>query len=189
MAESSIKIVYGLCAGGRIVSSVPPSSSRAADVHFLSPEEYAAISDAHTVTSSFFDSNPASQIEKFGVMAHVCSRFESRSDLKTPKPMNRGIKSFELLNSANRWYFIQVYSPLGYRAVPCRFRYPLGFSPPPLVYRKLHGVPRFGAGIRVNRRFRRRRPQLCCHARRPRRGRSRRPHDLGPRRQDLRAWQ
>lgn len=94
---------------GRIASSVEPTSLRAADVVFLSPEEYAAMSDAHTVTSGFFDSNPANQIERFGVMAHVYSTFESRSHLKDPKPMARGIKSFELLKSANRWYIVQIY--------------------------------------------------------------------------------
>jgi hypothetical protein len=95
--------------GGRIVSSVPANSTRAADVRFLSPEEYAAISDAQTVRSGFFDRNPANQIERFGEMAHVYSTFESRSHLDDPKPMARGIKSFELLNSANRWYIIEVY--------------------------------------------------------------------------------
>jgi hypothetical protein len=95
--------------GGRIASSVPPNSSRTADVRFLSPEEYAALSDANTAKSGFFDSNPANQIERFGVMAHVYSTFESRSHLEDPKPMARGIKSFELLNSANRWYIVQVY--------------------------------------------------------------------------------
>lgn len=95
--------------GGRIAASVPPNSSRVADVRFLSPEEYAAISDAHTVTSGFFDSNPANQIERFGEMAHVYSTFESRSSLDDPKPMARGIKSFELLKSANRWYIVGVY--------------------------------------------------------------------------------
>jgi hypothetical protein len=95
--------------GGRIVSSVPANPSRAADVRFLLPEEYAVISDAQTVTSGFFDRNPANEIERFGEMAHVYSTFESRSHLDDQKPMARGIKSFELLNSANRWYIIEVY--------------------------------------------------------------------------------
>ena len=91
------------------MSSIPPNSSRAADVRFLSPEEHAAISDAHTVASGFFDRNPANQVERFGAMAHVYSTFESRSHLEDSKPMARGIKSFELLNSANRWYILEVY--------------------------------------------------------------------------------
>ena len=93
---------------GRIASSVPPKG-QPADVRFLSPEEYAALSDAQTATSGFFDSNPANQIETFGNMAHVYSTFESRSHLGDPKPMARGIKSFELLKSANRWYIVEVY--------------------------------------------------------------------------------
>jgi len=95
--------------GGRIAASVPPNSSRTADVRFLSPEEYAAISDAQTVTSGFFDRNPANQIERFGEMAHVYSTFESRINLDDRKPIRRGIKSFELLKSANRWYIVGIY--------------------------------------------------------------------------------
>jgi hypothetical protein len=94
---------------GRIVVSREPSSSRAADVIVLSPDEYANISDAYSVTSGFFDRNAANQVERFGVMAHVYSTYESRSHPEDAKPMARGIKSFELLNSANRWYIVQVY--------------------------------------------------------------------------------
>ena len=94
---------------GRIVVVRPASSSQAADVRILSPEEYAAISDSQTVSQGFFDRNLANQIERFGVMAHVYSSYESRSERDRPKPVARGIKSFELLNSDNRWYIVQVY--------------------------------------------------------------------------------
>ncbi|NYF80914.1 hypothetical protein [Granulicella arctica] len=94
---------------GRIVSSREPRSDRAADVVFLSPDAYANLSDAATVREGFFDRNLASQIETFGVTAHVYSTYESRSHPEDAKPMARGIKSFELLNSANRWYIVQMY--------------------------------------------------------------------------------
>jgi hypothetical protein len=94
---------------GRIVVGRPPRSSGAADVIFLSAEEYAAISDSQTVSRGFFDRNLANQIERFGVMAHVYSTYESRFDRDATKPVARGIKSFELLNSDNRWYIVQVY--------------------------------------------------------------------------------
>ncbi len=94
---------------GRIVASRPPGSSRAADVIFLSPDEYADISDSQTVSKGFFDRNLANQIERFGVMAHVYSTYESRFDPNSTKPVARGIKSFELLNSDNRWYIVQMY--------------------------------------------------------------------------------
>jgi hypothetical protein len=73
-----------------------PNSSRAADLIFLSPEEYAAISDSQTISKGFFDHNLANHIEKFGVMAHVYSTYESRFDGESTKPVARGIKSFEL---------------------------------------------------------------------------------------------
>jgi hypothetical protein len=94
---------------GRIVAARAPGSSRAADVIFLSPDEYADIADAQTVSKGFFDRNLANQIERFGVMAHVYSSYESRFDTNSTKPVARGIKSFELLNSDNRWYIIQMY--------------------------------------------------------------------------------
>jgi hypothetical protein len=87
---------------GHIVVGRPPSSSRAADVKILSSEEYAAISDSQTVSKGFFDDNIANQIERFGVMAYVYSTYESRFERDSAKPVARGIKSFELLNSDNR---------------------------------------------------------------------------------------
>jgi hypothetical protein len=77
-----------------MASSVPPNSSRATEIRLPFPEKYAAISDAQTVTSGFFDSNQANQIDKLGVMAHVYSTFESRAGLKGPNPTAHGIKSF-----------------------------------------------------------------------------------------------
>ena len=94
---------------GRIVVGLPARSSRAADVIFLSPDEYAAISDSQTVSKGFFDHNLANQVQRFGVMAHVYSTYESRYNPDDTKPAARGIKSFELLNRDNRWYIVQVY--------------------------------------------------------------------------------
>ena len=94
---------------GRIVAGRAASSSQAADVKFLSPDEYAALSDSQTVSKGFFDHNLANQIEQFGVMAHVYAAYESRLNPDDAKPMDRGIKSFELLNSGNRWYIVQMY--------------------------------------------------------------------------------
>jgi hypothetical protein len=93
----------------RIVVGLPPHSGHAADAIFLTPDEYAARSDDQTVTAGFFDRSLANEVERFGVVAHVYSMYESRSHLEDTKPMARGIKSVELLNSAGRWYIIQVY--------------------------------------------------------------------------------
>lgn len=49
------------------------------------------------------------EIERFGAMAHVYSTFESHSHIDDQKPIARSMKSFELLNSGNRWYIVEVY--------------------------------------------------------------------------------
>jgi hypothetical protein len=95
--------------GGRIVDMREQSSSHPPDIYLFTPEEYAAMSDSHTVTKGFFDSNPGNQVESFGVIAHVYARFESRSNPGDAEPFARGIKSFELLNSGGRWYIVQAY--------------------------------------------------------------------------------
>lgn len=94
---------------GRIAAGRPPTASHPADAIILTLDEYASHSDAQTVADGFFDKNLANQVEQFGVMAHVYSAYESRNHLDDAKPMARGIKSFELLHGANRWYIIQVY--------------------------------------------------------------------------------
>lgn len=94
---------------GRIVVGLPPDTSHLANVLFLTLDQYADSSDSQTAKEGFFDANPANQIEQFGVMAHVYSTYESRSHEDDAKPMARGIKSFELLHRADRWYIVQVY--------------------------------------------------------------------------------
>ncbi len=94
---------------GRIAVGLPPGASHSANVLFLTLDQYADSSDSQTAKEGFFDANPANQVEQFGVMAHVYSTYESRSHEDDPKPMARGIKSFELLHRADRWYIVQVY--------------------------------------------------------------------------------
>ena len=94
---------------GRIAVGLPPDGPRAANVIFLSLDQYADGSDSQTAKEGFFDANPANRVEQFGVMAHVYSTYESRTKMEDSKPMARGVKSFELLQSAGRWYILQVY--------------------------------------------------------------------------------
>ena len=93
---------------GRIEIPSPGTTDRATDVVFMSPEEYASLSDDATANSGFFDHLIGTHIQQFGVMAHVYAAYESRTSPNDPKPFVRGVKSFELLNSAGRWYITQV---------------------------------------------------------------------------------
>jgi len=93
----------------RIVVGLPARGERAADVIFMTVDEYADRSHAATAAKGFFDRNVANHTQRFGVMAQVYSTYESRSRPEDKSAMARGIKSFELLNSAGRWYIVEVY--------------------------------------------------------------------------------
>ena len=94
--------------GGRIEVPIVPSSTKSADVLFLTPDQYADNSDSQTTTSGFFDHMLALQVQRFGVMAHAYSSYESRKSVTDVKPFVRGVKSFELLKSKDRWFIVQV---------------------------------------------------------------------------------
>lgn len=94
--------------GGRIEIPSPGTQKEAADVAFMSPDEYADLSDQSTARSGFFDHLLAAHTQQFGVITHVFAAYESRTELTDTKPFVRGVKSFELLKSGNRWYITQV---------------------------------------------------------------------------------
>jgi len=93
---------------GRIEIPLPSSKGNPTDVIFLTPDQYADNSDSQTAKTGFFDHVLARQVQHFGVMAHVYASYESRENTSDPKPFVRGVKSIELLNSAGRWYIVQV---------------------------------------------------------------------------------
>ena len=94
--------------GGRIEIPQPAWKGSPADVIFLTPDQYADSSDSQTAKTGFFDHLLAIQIQHFGLMAHVYTSYESRKNQSDPNPFVRGVKSIELLNSASRWYIVQV---------------------------------------------------------------------------------
>jgi hypothetical protein len=93
---------------GRIEIPQPASKGSPTDVIFLTPDQYAANSDSQTAKTGFFDHVLAVQVQHFGVMAHVYTSYESRKSPSDLKAFVRGVKSIELLNSAGRWYIVQV---------------------------------------------------------------------------------
>ena len=95
--------------GGRILTAIPPKGTTPAQVRIMSPYEYADASDRFTTKNGFFDHVLHNRVEKFGLMAHVYSAYESRNDLRDEKPMVRGVKSIDLLHSDGKWLLVQVF--------------------------------------------------------------------------------
>ena len=94
---------------GRIGSVQPPHDSTPASAYFMTPDQYAEGSDRFTAKYGFIDRVLHSQIERYGLMAHAYSAYESRNDPKDATPMARGIKSIEMLKSAGKWLIVEVY--------------------------------------------------------------------------------
>ncbi len=93
---------------GRISIVIPPGPTHAADIVFLSPDSYAPLADEATKKVGFSDTVIASHVETFGAMAHVYTAYSSRHALGDKLPFTRGMKSFELLKSGDRWYILSV---------------------------------------------------------------------------------
>jgi hypothetical protein len=93
---------------GRIEVPLVGEAGQATDVVFLTPDEYADSSDRSTAESGFFDHMIAAHVQRFGVMAHVWTSYESRNRAEDAKPFVRGVKSFEVMESGGRWYIANV---------------------------------------------------------------------------------
>ena len=94
---------------GRIAILARTKPGAPADVIFVTPDQYADLSDRSTTRRGFFDRVIANGVERFGDMAHVYSAYESRYSASDPKAFARGIKSFELLHSGDDWRIVEVF--------------------------------------------------------------------------------
>jgi hypothetical protein len=78
------------------------------DVVFVTPDQYADMSDSMTAKTGFFDREIAMQVQRFDAVAQVFVSYESRNSAVDPKPFVRGVKSLELVNRNGRWYLVSV---------------------------------------------------------------------------------
>ncbi len=59
--------------------------------------------------NSFFEREAARRTEQYGHIAHVFSTYESRHKADDPKPFQRGINSFQLVNDGKRWWVVTIF--------------------------------------------------------------------------------
>ena len=57
----------------------------------------------------FYETEVARRTEQFGRIAHVWSTYDSRRDPSDPKPLMRGVNSFQLFDDGERWWILSVY--------------------------------------------------------------------------------
>lgn len=75
----------------------------------LSPEEYIQHSTPYFQKNGFFEGEIARRTERFANMAQVFSTYESRHGAADPKPFERGINSFQLMNDGRRWWIVTIF--------------------------------------------------------------------------------
>ena len=75
----------------------------------ITPDEYAAGSGAWLEQNGFHEVEIHRVTERYGMIAHAFSTYESRRRATDPEPFARGINSFQLLNDGGRWWVVSIY--------------------------------------------------------------------------------
>jgi hypothetical protein len=94
--------------GARLIPVVPNPEGGFRTVQF-SAEEYVEHGDPYFQKNGFFEHEVARRTERYGSMAQVFSTYESRHGAADPKPFERGINSFQLMNDGHRWWIVTIF--------------------------------------------------------------------------------
>jgi len=94
--------------GARLIP-VRPNPGGGFRTVMLSPDEYVQHGDPYFQKNGFFEREVARRTERYGSMAQVFSTYESRHDAADPKPFERGINSFQLMNDGHRWWIVTIF--------------------------------------------------------------------------------
>jgi hypothetical protein len=75
----------------------------------LSADDYIKHGDPYFQKNGFFEHEVARRTEKWAGIAQVFSTYESRHSASDPKPFERGINSFQLMNDGHRWWIVTIF--------------------------------------------------------------------------------
>jgi hypothetical protein len=99
--------------GGRLAITLTPPPGRPpqwkTDITLYTIEDYAAYLNGIKAKNGSYEETLAKHIDSFGDMTHVYATFELKAAKDASKPLIRGINSFELLHSGDRYYIVQIY--------------------------------------------------------------------------------
>jgi len=74
----------------------------------LSPQEFIDMNRKYFERGGYYETDIHRDIDAFGHIAQVFSTYESRRALTEPLPYSRGINSFQLLNTGDRWWITTI---------------------------------------------------------------------------------
>jgi hypothetical protein len=93
----------------RLIPARIDRDTHAADAVVLSIDGYIERSSGTMTASGFFERGIHNEVQQFGNIVHVWSTYESRHNADDPTPFARGINSFQLLKSGNRYYVVEIF--------------------------------------------------------------------------------
>ena len=94
--------------GARLIPVVPNPQGGFRTLPF-SADDYVKHGDTYFQKNGFFEREVARRTERYGSIAQVFSTYESRHDAADPKPFERGINSFQLMNDGQRWWIVTIF--------------------------------------------------------------------------------
>jgi len=74
----------------------------------LSAQEFVDSNRTYFEKGGYFESDINRETDSFGHIAQVFSTYASRRAIEDPEPYSRGINSFQLMNTGNRWWITTV---------------------------------------------------------------------------------
>lgn len=98
-----------LFVSGARLAAVVPNHQEGLRIVVLSPEDYIQHDDPYFRNHGFFEREVARRTERFADIAQVFSTYESRHAAADPKPFERGINSFQLMNDGRRWWIVTIF--------------------------------------------------------------------------------
>lgn len=77
--------------------------------NIITPAQYAENAGAWLEGNGFHEIEINRVTERYGVIAHAFSTYESRRAASDPEPFARGINSFQLMNDGSRWWVVSIF--------------------------------------------------------------------------------
>ncbi|MCY3809488.1 MAG: hypothetical protein OXG58_08710 [Gemmatimonadetes bacterium] len=98
-----------LFAPGATLSPTVRTPEGAYGRQIITPDEYAGNVGAWLEENGFHEVEINRVTERYGVIAHAFSTYESRRLASDPEPFARGINSIQLLYDGTRWWVVSIF--------------------------------------------------------------------------------
>lgn len=100
---------HSLFAEGATLSAVGRAPTGEVRRARMTPESYVERSGPLLERDGFFESEIGRVTERFALIAHVFSAYQSFRSASDSEPFARGINSFQLMNDGERWWIVSIF--------------------------------------------------------------------------------